>query len=271
VGAAGVATAPFAELWQALGERLDVARFTPHLADYVEVRRFTPARSKSYAIAANRRDLVYYRLSTTEAETMEVMDGSRTVADLVVDHMRDSGDLDIAGVAELVRLLLQGDFLTQAYVDVPAMLDAALHPRPRWRQKLSEFVKTLSIEWSGAERLVVWLYRHLLRPLFNPAGGAATLALGLVGLAGFITVLGSHRFHLNTLSVGLGFVLLFVLNLAIIFIHELGHATVLVRYRRRVKSAGFRIYFGSPAFFIESSDALMLDRRQRIIQAFAGP
>ena len=268
-----VATAPIAErdVWQALDQRLDVARFTPQVADYVEVRRFTPARSESYAIAANRRDLVYYRLSTTEADTMEAMDGTRTVADLVVDHMRDSGDLDVAGVAELVRLLLQGDFLTQAYVDVPGMLDAALHPRPRWREKLSEFAKTLSIEWSGAERLVRWLYRYLLRRLFNPAGGAATLAVALVGLAGFVTVLTSHRFHLNTLSVGLGFVLLFVLNLAIIFIHELGHATVLVRYGRRIKSAGFRIYFGSPAFFIESSDALMLDRRQRIIQAFAGP
>jgi hypothetical protein len=38
-----------------------------------------------------------------------------------------------------------------------------------------------------------------------------------------------------------------------------------------VQSAGFRIYFGAPAFFIESSDALMLDRGPRIAQAFAGP
>lgn len=31
------------------------------------------------------------------------------------------------------------------------------------------------------------------------------------------------------------------------------------------------IYFGSPAFFVEATDSLMLDRRQRIIQSFAGP
>ena len=31
------------------------------------------------------------------------------------------------------------------------------------------------------------------------------------------------------------------------------------------------IYFGSPAFFVEASDSLMLDRRQRILQSFAGP
>ena len=36
-------------------------------------------------------------------------------------------------------------------------------------------------------------------------------------------------------------------------------------------SAGFQIYFGSPAFFVESSDGLMMDRRQQIIESFAGP
>src|SRR4029079_8360547 len=65
--------------------------------------------------------------------------------------------------------------------------------------------------------------------------------------------------------------LLFALNLLLIFIHELGHATVLVHYRRRVRSAGFRIYFGAPAFFVDSSDALMLDREARIAQSFGGP
>jgi CRP-like cAMP-binding protein/Zn-dependent protease len=174
-------------------------------------------------------------------------------------------------VADLVRLLFRGNFLEQRYVDVPSLVQSALHPRPAWRSKLSELARTLSIEWAGAERLVVWLYRRFLRHLFIRAGAVATLVLSLVGLATFFDTVASHRFHLNTVSVGLGFVILFLLNLAIVFIHELGHAAVLVRYRRRIKSAGFRIYFGSPAFFIESSDALLLDRRQRIHQAFAGP
>jgi CRP-like cAMP-binding protein len=38
-----------------------------------------------------------------------------------------------------------------------------------------------------------------------------------------------------------------------------------------VKSAGFLIYFGSPAFFVEATDSLMLERRQRILQASGGP
>jgi CRP-like cAMP-binding protein len=45
----------------------------------------------------------------------------------------------------------------------------------------------------------------------------------------------------------------------------------LIHYRRRVLSAGFFVFFGSPAFFVDASDVLMLDGRKRIIQALAGP
>jgi CRP-like cAMP-binding protein len=56
-----------------------------------------------------------------------------------------------------------------------------------------------------------------------------------------------------------------------VFVHEMGHALVLIHNGRRMKSAGFQIYFGCPAFFVDASDGLMMDRRQRILQAFAGP
>jgi CRP-like cAMP-binding protein len=100
------------------------------------------------------------------------------------------------------------------------------------------------------------------------------LVAAIVVIAGFVAfgvVVVDHGFHFTAQSVGIGFVVLFALNLAIVFIHELGHALVLVHYGRRVKSAGFRIYFGSPAFFVDSSDALLMGRGQRIGQAFAGP
>src|SRR5207244_7574938 len=61
------------------------------------------------------------------------------------------------------------------------------------------------------------------------------------------------------------------LNYFLTFAHELGHAVVMTRNGRKIKSAGFMIYFGSPAFFVDSSDGLMMDRWQRISQSFAGP
>ena len=47
--------------------------------------------------------------------------------------------------------------------------------------------------------------------------------------------------------------------------------SALVHYRRRIKSAGFMLYFGSPAFFVDASDGLMLERGPRIVESALGP
>ena len=60
-------------------------------------------------------------------------------------------------------------------------------------------------------------------------------------------------------------------SLAAGFVHEVAHALVIARHGRRVGAAGFGIYWGSLSFFVDSSDALLLDRTARIGQAAAGP
>jgi hypothetical protein len=61
------------------------------------------------------------------------------------------------------------------------------------------------------------------------------------------------------------------LGLFAVSFHEFGHALVTVHYGRAVRMAGFRLHLGAPAFYVESADALLLSRRQRLIQAAAGP
>ncbi len=56
----------------------------------------------------------------------------------------------------------------------------------------------------------------------------------------------SGRFELGGQNRGLQTLVLLVMDYILTFIHELGHAVVLVHYGRKVKSAGFMIYFGSP-------------------------
>ena len=259
------------DVWATLADRLDVVRSRPELGSWVELRRFDLRWDNSYAIVGNRRDFVYYKLTPAEADVLDLVDGTRTVGEIVVEHLRVSGELDLLAVVELIRSLHEGNFLTERYVDIDAALEQALHPQQGPRAGFKRFVKTLSVEWSGAERMVLWLYRHGMRQLFRPVGIVLSALVALAGFVAFFSVEDSGRFHLTTQSVGIGFLVLFALNLAIVFVHELGHAALLVHYQGRVKSAGFRIYFGSPAFFVESSDALLLDRRQRIAQAFAGP
>jgi hypothetical protein len=61
------------------------------------------------------------------------------------------------------------------------------------------------------------------------------------------------------------------MSLAAAAVHELGHGVVLSHHGRKVNSVGFRLHLGSPAFYVDSVEALLLTRRQRLVQAAAGP
>jgi CRP-like cAMP-binding protein/Zn-dependent protease len=272
--AAGTTTGPRrgrpGGLWRRVRDRVDPARFRPHLAPDVELKQFRLRWGNDYAMIRNPRDLIHYRLEPEEVELVRLMDGTRTVKELVVNRFRVSGELELDGVVELVRELQQGGFLVGGYVDAYGAVRRAMRPSLLAR-KARVFVRTLSIDWGGADRLVRWLYHHGLRWFFHPVAVAVGLLVGLAGVAAFVAVVSGGRFTLSGESLALEFLILFALDYALTFLHELGHALVIVHYGRRVKSAGFMIYFGSPAFYVEASDALMLERGQRIIQAAAGP
>lgn len=257
-------------LWRRLSDRIDPARFRPNLAPDVELKEFRIRWGNDYAMIRNPRDLIHYRLEPDEIELVRLMDGSRTVKEIVVDRFRGSGELDLDGVVELVRELNEGGFLAGGYVDAYGAVRRAMKPSVLAR-KAREFVRTLSIDWSGAHRLVQWLYAHGFRWFFRQIAVVLGAVIGVAGVVAFVAVVRGGQFTLSGQSLALEFLILLTLDYVITFLHELGHALVIVHYGRKVKSAGFMIYFGSPAFFVEASDALMLTRGQRIIQALAGP
>ncbi|MCA1831985.1 MAG: cyclic nucleotide-binding domain-containing protein [Actinomycetota bacterium] len=260
-----------ADIWKLLGKRIDPTQYRPKLAADIEIKHFPLRWGNDYVMAANPRDLLHYRLEPGEVELMELMDGTRTVRDIVLERFHESGDLELSGVVDLVMSLQAGSFLDPPYVDTDAALEKALDPISPARRKAREFLKTLMIEWSDADKLVRWMYNHILKWFFKVIPLALSLVVAITGFVAFYIVVHGHRFSLTSESAATGGLIILGLNYFLTFVHELGHATVMIHYGRRVKSAGFMIYFGSPAFFVESSDGLMMERKQRMAQSFAGP
>jgi CRP-like cAMP-binding protein len=259
------------DVWDAIVERLDPETMAPKLADGTEIASFQVRSGNDYAVCARPDRTLHFYLEPWEAELMRLMDGTRTTQELIVARLEGSGDLDPGAVLALVTSLHEGGFLDPAPVDVPAAVREHLDPASPARRKIRGFVRSLRIGWDGADRFVRACYRGGLRFAFVPWVTALLALLALAGAVAFGFVFASGRFEISGTEAPAEALLLLALGFVLTFTHELGHALVLVHYDRRVISAGFFIFFGSPAFFVDSSDGLMLDRRRRIVQALAGP
>jgi CRP-like cAMP-binding protein/Zn-dependent protease len=193
------------------------------------------------------------------------------VEELIVDRLEEQGELDPPSVAGLVDMLRIEGLLEPQTVDVRNLVKDRMDPASPGRRKLREFAKTMRIGWSGAERFTQACYRGGLKYAFRPVGVAICALVAIGGFAALIATVASHRFVLELQAAPVETVILVSLSFFLTACHELAHASVIVHYKRRVISSGFMIFFGSPAFFVDASDAQMLDRRGRILQALAGP
>jgi hypothetical protein len=143
---------------------------------------------------------------------------------------------------------------------------ATIAPRRGIRLSLA----TLDLRWNGADRLVQAAYRWGGRHLFRPLAVFTQVALAASGAAALAAILLSDRgLHLRVQPAQVPIIL--ALTVLAVAVHELAHALVVVHHRRRIDAMGLRLLLGTPAFYVESVDALLLERRQRIIQAAAGP
>lgn len=269
-GAAGGAGGA-SDVYEQILDRVDLSRFRPLLASDIEVKRFELRWGNDYVMVANPRAMLYYRLEPWEADLLPLMDGTRTVGEIAVARLEEEGGLDASGATQLVQILELGGFLVPVPVGVEHGIARALDPLTPAQRKIRIFLRSLSIEWTGADGFVKWWYRRVLWPFFRPVGAVIAALVAVAGFVAFVDIQVSGDFTLGVRSAPAESLILLGLGFVLTFFHELGHAATITHFGRRVKSAGFMIYFGSPAFFVEASDSLMLDRRQRMLQSFSGP
>jgi CRP-like cAMP-binding protein/Zn-dependent protease len=259
------------DVWSVLATRVDLARFQPKLASDVEVRIFRLRWGNDYAMAFNPREFKHYSLEVWEAELLPLMDGSRSVGELVVERLGASGSIDADGVTELVLGLREHGYFDPPTPNLGTAVERHLRSTSGLVDSLARALRTLRIEWSGADRFVRILYRGGLRYLFAPSSVVVTMIVAVVGLAAFLRVATWGRFSIDAAAAPSEAAVLIVLGGILTFAHELGHALVITHHGRRIGGAGFMLYFGSPAFFVDASDSLMLDRRARMAQSGMGP
>ena len=108
----------------------------------------------------------------------------------------------------------------------------------------------------------------------GPSPAVAIAVQAVLAVAGFVALgwilAGGRAFHLAAEPWEVPLAL--ALNLVAVAIHELGHAVVLTRCGRRVRTIGFRLHLGAPTFYVDSVEGLLIARAASAsVQAAAGP
>ena len=257
--------------FRALEAALDPGLRRPKLAPDIEISHHTTRWGGGYAVVRNPRGPVYLRLAAEDGRLMERFDGERTVRELVVEELRDTASLDVSAATELVAVLESSGFLEEPWIETYQLVATRIAPaRSRAAAAARRFAKSQTVYFPKAREMTDWGYRWGGRFLFRWYGQVALTALLVGGLAAlWANVHGEFRIVGDSLAVGFG--LLFVFDLLATMIHEAGHALAIRHANRKVITAGFQLYLGHPAFFIDSADILMSPTRDRIRNAWYGP
>ena len=218
----------------------------------------------------------YLRLDPADVELYELMDGRRSIQEILVAHLERSNVFAIDRLARLTANLRINGF----FGEEPPPLYEKLFMRRAMRDPItraSMFLRRLVMwdvaHWSNANGVVDRAYRAGGWLAFTRIGGALVVAFGLYGLWLWFQEVRDPALQLVTIdgSYTLGILVLLVLQVLSISVHEAGHALAIRHYKRHVRRFGFMIQYLFPCFYVDSTDMSLTSRGRRIVVSLAGP
>ncbi len=261
-------------IWTWLAEKLDFSQFRPQAVAGV-VASHLNGREGVSIILKNPVAKTYIRMSERDYFLWEKMDGTRTVKDLVVAYFSEYQVFAFARISNLLGELKSNKFLTEQPVDVYKHLITRLESRKPQAMiaSLGKSFLEKQFEVSGLDGWLTSLYRHAAWLVYTRPAQILWLLVTLAGLAAFSRVMMDNQYGI--ISIGGNYVvgilsLIFVYMLSI-FVHEMSHALTVKHYGREVIRGGAMVYFGMPAFYVDTSDIWMEGKRARMAVTWAGP
>jgi putative peptide zinc metalloprotease protein len=269
-----------ADVWEILRSRLDYASFVPTPLPDIERAELRRRDGSSYTVMKNPHGDGgagrYLNLEPPDLALFELMDGRRSVQEILVAHLEGSGVFALERLARLTAAMRANGF----FGEEPPLLYEKLRALAARRDPLtvaSLWLKRLVLwdiaRWSNADHFVDRVYRLIGWLAFTRIGAAVLVLFGLVGLYLWIEETRLPSLQLLTLadSYTLGILALTVLQVVSISIHEAGHALAIRHFGRRVRRFGFAMYYLFPCCYVDSTDMSLASRWKRVVVSLAGP
>jgi CRP-like cAMP-binding protein len=238
------------------------ARSRPRRRPGVELHERITADGTTIVTLKDGARGMYFRLSREGAFVWNRLDGTHTLRDLTMDLFLEYKVLVPDVVMDIIRHLAAEEFIELERLDSTAVA-------PSRRQRV---VSTLFhvMEWTysltGCDPFFSGLYRHAGRYVYTRLGIVATLVLAAGGFAAFLAMAqrsAGTLLHAATVArVGLALIPLIVVA---IVLHELGHGVAAKAAGARVDRVGFGWFWFRIMLFVDTSDAWLANREQRML------
>ena len=238
------------------------ARSRPRQRAGVELHERTTSDGTPIVTLKDPARGMYFRLSREGTFVWNRLDGTHTLRDITMDLFLEYKVLAPDVVMDVVRRLAAEEFIELERLDTTVAA-------PSRRQRL---VKTAFrvMEWTyslnGCDRFFTGLYRTTGRHAFTRTGIALTLILAAGGFAAFLAMAqrsAGTLLHAATIArVGAALIPLIVLA---ILLHELGHGVAAKAAGARVDRVGFGWFWFRVMLFVDTSDAWLANREQRML------
>jgi CRP-like cAMP-binding protein len=239
------------------------ARSRPRRRDGVELHERATADGTTIVTLKDPDRGMYFRLSREGAFVWNRLDGQHTLRDLTMDLFLEYKVLAPDVVMGIVRHLAAEDFIELERVDTTA----AATPSPR--KRFFDAFRAV-MEWSyslnGCDAFFGRLYERIGRHAYTRTGLALTLAVAAGGFAAFVSMAqrsAGTLLHAATVArVGAALIPLIVIA---IVLHEIGHGMAAKAAGARVDRVGLGWFWFRAMLFVDTSDAWLANRQQRML------
>jgi putative peptide zinc metalloprotease protein len=237
----------------------------PRLRQGYALKRLEAAEGPRRWVLKNLTSQTFVRLSDTDAQLLELIDGRRSLPDLVRAAELQRGEEGPALIARLLAELGDRGFL--AGVNGPEA--EAEPPAGFWQRLLTPRSKV----WPTAGAFFERLYRGGAWRLFTRPALAAIAVLAAVGVGvfGFLVAERYGTPFVVASKVGLGGLVFVLGRFALVAAHETAHGLAMSSFGRRVRQAGVKVLMIFPYAYVDTSDIWFEPRRRRIAVSAAGP
>jgi putative peptide zinc metalloprotease protein len=204
------------------------------------------------------------RMGAVEADLFELLDGTRTLPELIAEA---EGRHGASGPGRLARLLADlGDRGLLEGVAAPRVTDGGDRGLARLRRPRVREIRGAGAWFESSYRTAGFVL--FTRPVL---AALAALAVGGIGVFGYL-IAGRYGTPFVVASkIGIGGLVFLAGRFAVVAVHELAHGLTLASFGRRVERAGLKLILVFPYAFVDTSQAWFEPRRRRIAVSAAGP